>query len=327
MVRSDIFICELCPRNCRIAEGHSGDCRSRIVVDGELKAVTYGKACAAHIDPVEKKPLFHFLPGTTILSIATAGCNLHCKHCQNWAISQANPEDIRSVDLPPEKLVRIAKARQCSSIAYTYTEPIVFYEYTLESSRLAQRNGLRNAIVTAGYINRKPQELLCEVIDASNTDLKSFSDIFYRDICDGRLKPVLDGLVVMKEKGVWLEVTNLVIPTLNDDMKMISRMCRWMLAELGPETPLHISRFHPMYKLRNLPPTPVEFLMRARELALDIGLHYVYVGNAPGTEASHTACPHDGTVLIRRHGYTVLENNLENGKCPKCRTEIPGIWG
>jgi pyruvate formate lyase activating enzyme len=279
-----------------------------------------------HLDPIEKKPLFHFLPGSRILSLATAGCNLHCKNCQNWTISQAAPEDIRSIDLPPERVVETAEKRDCLSIAYTYTEPIIFYEYVHDTARLAKERGIRNVTVTAGYINRKPLELLCEVIDASNTDLKAFSDSFYADVCGGRLKPVLDGLVVMKEKGVWVEVTNLVVPTFNDDLHMIGKMCRWISANLGPDTPLHFSRFQPMYKLRNLPPTPVDFLVKARQEALDIGLKFVYVGNVLGTNAENTYCPSDGTLLLRRTGFSVLENNLNQGTCPTCGEHIPGVW-
>lgn len=327
MARSDIFICELCPKRCRISEGQSGDCRARIAIDGELRAVTYGKPCAVHIDPIEKKPLFHVMPGTRILSLATAGCNLHCKHCQNWTISQVGPEDIQSIDLPPERVVSTALVQECRSIAYTYTDPVIFFEYALDTSSAARAKGLLNVTVTAGYINREPLEALCKVIDASNTDLKAFSDTFYRDVCEGTLKPVLDSLVTMREHGVWIEVTNLVIPTFNDDLGMIRRMCRWILKNLGESTPVHFSRFHPMYKIRNLPPTPVEFLMTARKEALEIGLHYVYVGNVLGTDAENTFCPSDGTTLIRRRGFAILENRLVNGTCPKCGQRIPGIWG
>jgi pyruvate formate lyase activating enzyme len=326
MARTDAFVCELCPKHCRITEGHSGDCKSRIVLDGELRAITYGRPCAIHVDPIEKKPLFHFLPGTRILSLAAAGCNLHCKFCQNWTISQVPPEDLSSVDLPPEKVVQAAIAQNCPSVAYTYTDPVIFYEYTLETSKLARDKGLRNATVTAGYINRAPLEVLCRVTDASNTDLKAFSDTFYKELCDASLKPVLDGMTLMKERGVWLEVTNLIVPTFNDDLEMIRKMCRWMLANLGPDTPLHFSRFYPMYKMRNLPPTPVEFLMKAREEALQIGLRYVYVGNVLGTGAENTYCPSDGTLLIRRVGYSIPENNLVNGSCPKCGLKIAGVW-
>ncbi|MDQ7785087.1 MAG: AmmeMemoRadiSam system radical SAM enzyme [Desulfomonilaceae bacterium] len=327
MSRSHQFLCELCPRMCRIQEGQSGDCRARIAIDGELRAVTYGRPCAVHIDPIEKKPLFHVMPGTRILSIATAGCNLHCKHCQNWTISQAGPESVRSLDLPPEGVVSLALAQQCRAVAYTYTDPVIFYEYALDTSALARTKGLLNVTVTAGYINREPLEMLCKVTDASNTDLKAFSDRFYQEVCQGTLKPVLDCLVTMREHGLWVEVTNLVIPTFNDDLDLVRRMCRWILRNLGESTPLHFSRFHPMYKIRNLPPTPVEFLMTARQEALEIGLHYVYVGNVLGTDAENTICPSDGTVLIRRRGFSILENNLVNGRCPKCGHRVAGIWG
>ncbi len=326
MARTDVFVCELCPKNCRITEGHSGACKSRIVLDGELRAITYGRPCSIHVDPVEKKPLFHFLPGTSILSLAAAGCNLHCKFCQNWTISQVAPEDLQSVDLPPEKVVRAALAQKCLSIAYTYTDPVIFYEYALETSKLAREKRLRNVTVTAGYINRAPMELLCRVTDASNTDLKAFSDTFYKELCDATLKPVLDGMVLMKERGVWLEVTNLIVPTFNDDLEMIRKMCRWILANLGPDTPLHLNRFYPMYKMRNLPPTPVETLMKARAEALEIGLRYVYVGNVLGSGAENTYCPSDGTLLIKRIGYSIPENNLVDGSCPKCGVKIPGVW-
>jgi pyruvate formate lyase activating enzyme len=326
MARTDVFICELCPKGCRIREGQSGDCRSRMVIDGELRAVAYARPCALHIDPIEKKPLFHYLPGTAILSLAAAGCNLHCKFCQNWTISQAAPQDIQNLKLSPDRVVHMAAAQKCRSVAYTYTEPVTFLEYVLDTAALARERGLKNVTVTAGFINRAPMELLCKVIDASNTDLKAFSDPFYQELCDGRLKPVLDGMVVMKEMGVWLEITNLLIPTLNDDLRMIRKMCQWILANLGPDTPLHFSRFFPMYRIRNLPPTPLDILMKAREEALEIGIRYVYVGNIAGTDAENTLCPRDGTLLIRRVRYTIAENNLKGGKCPKCGEAIPGLW-
>jgi len=327
MPRSDVFLCELCPKNCRIREGQSGDCKVRIVIDGELRAVTYGRPCAVHVDPIEKKPLFHVMPGSRIFSLATAGCNLHCKFCQNWTISQAAPEDIRNVPLSPHRVVESATSQKCRSIAYTYTEPVVFYEYVLDTAALARQAGLLNVTVTAGYINREPLERLCDVVDASNTDLKGFSDAFYRELCEASLRPVLDGMITMKERGVWLEITNLVIPTFNDDLDMIRRMCKWILAYLGPETPLHFSRFYPMYKVRNLPPTPMDTLMRARQVALEIGLQYVYVGNVLGTEGESTFCPSDGTLLIRRMGFSVLENHLLNDACPTCGRKVPGLWG
>jgi pyruvate formate lyase activating enzyme len=320
-------VCELCPRRCAIPEGAAGDCRIRVNLEGKLRAPTYGRPSAVHVDPMEKKPLFHFLPGTPIFSIATAGCNLHCKNCQNWQLSQRGGEEMEQIfRADPEVLVRAARKEHCQSIAYTYSEPLVFYEYVYDSSVLAHKHGLRNVLVTAGYINQTPLRKLCKVSDAANCDLKSFDDSFYRENCGGKLKPVLDSLVTFREEGVWLEVTNLIIPTLNDDLKMIRRMCKWIRDELGASTPVHFSRFTPRYRMRNLPQTPADTLGRARQEAMDVGLEYVYVGNLWGDEAESTRCPRDGTMLIRRTGYRISEYNLVDGRCPSCREPVPGVW-
>jgi len=311
---------------CRIAPEQSGDCRVRINLDGRLLATTFGMPSAVHVDPIEKKPLFHFLPATAIFSIATVGCNLHCKHCQNWQISQQNPEEAEAFELPPARVVALARRRRCPSIAYTYTEPLVFYEYTKETSELARQAGLRNVLVTAGYLNRKPLAEIYQVVDASNTDLKSFDDAFYRNITGGSLKPVLDGLVLAREMGVWLEVTNLIIPGLNDAPKLIAEMARWMVRNLGPDTPLHLSRFSPRHLMLHLPPTPTRTLLEARETALEQGLHYVYVGNVPGTAGEHTVCPDCGAVLIQRVGYRTRIRSLKDGRCVECGREIAGVW-
>lgn len=319
--------CELCPRYCAIPDGKAGDCRIRVNLGGKLVATTFGRPSAAHIDPMEKKPLFHFLPGTTIFSIATAGCNLHCNNCQNWELSQRDPTEMEVVyQAPPAEVVALAAEKKCLSIAYTYSEPLVYYEYVEETARLARERGIKNVLVTAGYVNREPLKRLCRVIDATNTDLKGFSESFYRDNCGGSLKPVLDALVVFREEGVWQEITHLVIPTLNDDLAMVRSMCRWMHTWLGADTPLHFSRFHPQYRLRNLPPTPVETLVRCREVALEAGLRYVYIGNVLDEGGEETRCPQDGTPLVKRYGFTVRENRLENGACPVCRRPIPGVW-
>jgi len=320
-------ICDLCPKSCSIPEGAAGDCRVRVNLEGRLWATTHGRPSAVHIDPMEKKPLFHFLPGTAIFSIATAGCNLHCRNCQNWQLSQRGGEEMEMVyRAPPEAVVDMAVGRGCRSIAYTYTEPLVFYEYVLDTATLARERGLRNVLVTAGYVNREPLEQLCRVIDATNTDLKAFDDRFYRENCGASLRPVLDGLLTCKRLGVWVEITNLVVPTLNDDMPMIRRMARWIRDELGPDTPLHFSRFHPDFKLQNLPPTPVATMERARAEALDVGLLHVYMGNLFGHEAESTRCPRDGTLLIRRTGYRIVENNLVGGQCPECGRAVAGVW-
>ncbi|MEE8425552.1 MAG: AmmeMemoRadiSam system radical SAM enzyme, partial [Elusimicrobiota bacterium] len=270
-------ICDLCPKFCRIPEGTAGDCRVRVNIGGKLRATTYGRPSSIHIDPIEKKPLAHFLPRSSIFSIATAGCNLHCRNCQNWQLSQRGGDEMEvRYRAEPEAVVAEALRRRCLSIAYTYSDPVVFYEYVYDTAEIARAKGLQNVLVTAAYINRKPLKKLLKNIDASNTDLKYFDDALYKKWSDGGLKPVLDALVIQKEEGVWLEVTNLLIPTINDDMAMVRRMSKWMVKNLGPETPLHFSRFHPQYQMRNLPPTPVGSLLRARREAMDAGLKYVY---------------------------------------------------
>ena len=320
--------CELCPRGCVIPEGASGDCRIRVNLDGKLIATTYGRPSSIHIDPMEKKPLYHFHPASPVLSVATAGCNLHCLNCQNWQLSQRGGEEMETIyRLEPSELVSLAQTEGCQSIAYTYSDPIVFYEYAYDSSELAHAAGMNNVFITAGYINRKPLQQLCRVLDASNTDLKAFDNRFYKRISGATLQPVLDALVTQREEGVWLEVTNLVIPTLNDDLALIRRMAKWIRDNLGEDTPLHFSRFTPMYRMRNLPPTPTTALERARDEALDVGLHYVYIGNVFGHDGSNTYCPREGTLLIRRTGFHVDEYHLTtDGQCPVCREAIPGVW-
>jgi len=318
--------CELCPKSCVIAPGQSGECRIRVNLDGRLVAVTYGYPCAVHVDPIEKKPLHHFLPCSNALSLATVGCNLHCENCQNWEISQENPERAEASLLPPEELSRLAGRENCASVAYTYTDPVVWYEYALDGCIRTREAGLRNVLVTAGYINPKPLEELCRYTDAANIDLKAYSDRFYRDICHATLRPVLEALVTTKARGVELEVTNLVIPTLNDGDAMLRDLCRWIKRNLGPETPLHFSRFFPRFRLKNLPPTPAATLDRARAIAKAEGLYYVYVGNILRADASNTFCPKCGTLLVARRRYTILENHLKDGRCPECGKEIYGTW-
>jgi len=319
--------CELCPKMCLIEPGQSGDCRVRINIDGVLRTVVYGYPCSVSpYDPVEKKPLFHFLPGTRTLSIATVGCNLHCQNCQNWEISQANPEESTAAFLPPERLLQLAKSYHYPSIAYTYTEPIIFYEYTCDCAKLAKDAGIRNILVTAGYINEQPWKQLLKYIDAAHIDLKGITEEFYREVCSGTLKPVLNALVVAKASGVHVEVVNLIIPTLNDKPEHIHELARWVKTNLGSETPLHFSRFFPQYKMQHLPPTPPKTLDIAREIAISEGLNYVYIGNILSKEGQNTYCPGCKELLIERSGYTILQNRVKDGSCPKCSKEIYGVW-
>jgi len=320
-----IVRCLLCPHECLLEENDRGFCRTRVVKNGELHTLAYGNPCAVHIDPVEKKPLNHFLPGTPIFSVATAGCNLRCINCQNWEISQSKPGMTRNGDLPPESLVALTEVRRIPSIAYTYSEPIIFYEYVHDTAARARAREIRNVLVTAGYISERPLRELCRLTDAANVDLKGFSDRFYKKVTGAKLAPVLRCLEVMREEGVWLEVTRLVVPRYSDDLDDIRALCRWMVRALGPGTPLHLSRFHPAYKLERLPPTPVEVLDHAREIAREAGLHFVYVGNVPGYGAQNTVCPRCGRVVIERRGYRVLSNRLADGRCP-CGEPIPGVW-
>ena len=318
--------CGLCPKNCYIADGETGDCRIRINLNGTLHAVTYGHPCAVHLDPVEKKPLFHFYPGSSAFSVATAGCNLHCRNCQNWEISQQFPADIPAYNLPPDKIISQALKYKCRSIAYTYSEPCIFYEYTLDCSVKARDKGIKNILVTAAYLNKKPMKELFRYTDAANIDLKAFSDSFYRKVCGGTLKPVLQNLELALECSVELEVTNLLIPGLNDKENMINDLCRWHAEYLGKDIPLHFSRFAPRYKMKNLPPTPAATLGKAAKIAKSYGLRYVYVGNLASATAENTYCPVCGKLLVERRVYTIKNNVLKNGKCPYCGEKIYGCF-
>ncbi len=318
--------CELCPRECIIAPGQSGDCRVRINIDGVLRTVVYGYPCSVNIDPVEKKPLFHFLPGTPILSLATIGCNLHCLNCQNWEISQANPEESTASLVSPEQLVAYARQYKSPSIAYTYTDPVAYYEYAYDTSRLAKQAGVRNVLVTAAYCNPKPWKRLLEVTDAARVDLKGMSDDFYRKFCSGTVGPVQQCLIDAVTMGVHVEVINLIIPTLNDKPDDIRRLARWVRTNLGSDIPLHFSRFFPQYKMQHLPPTPLDTLDIARQIAMEEGLYYVYIGNIRSRQGENTYCPSCHKMLIERQEYVVMTNNLKDGCCPDCGKKIYGVW-
>jgi pyruvate formate lyase activating enzyme len=318
--------CDLCPVECIIYSGKVGDCRVKKNFDGKLFSLVYGNPCTVHIDPIEKKPLYHFLPQSSAFSIATAGCVFQCLNCQNWEISQARPEDTRNIELMPDKVVEAAQKYKCESIAYTYSEPIAFYEYTIDTAKIAKSKGIKNVLVSSGYIKEKPLRELCKFIDAANIDLKSFSNDIYKKLNRGTLKPVLKTLQILAEEGVWLEITNLIIPSWTDDLKMIRDMCRWLTKNKLNSFPLHFSRFYPLHKLTNLPQTPVETLEKARQIALEEGIKYSYVGNVPEIDSQNTYCHKCKKLLIKRKGYINLENNIENGKCKFCKTKIPGFW-
>ncbi|MBN1354586.1 MAG: AmmeMemoRadiSam system radical SAM enzyme [Candidatus Omnitrophica bacterium] len=318
--------CLLCPHQCTLKNGQRSFCRVREPKEGKLYTLVYELPCSVHVDPIEKKPIYHMLPGSKSLSIATAGCNLRCKFCQNWQISQERPENTFARYLPCNEVVKQAKVNNCRSIAYTYSEPTVFYEYMLDTARIAKAQNIKNVWVTGGFINIEPLDELCGAIDAANIDLKGFSDKYLSEVCSERLEPLLATIKRAKEKGVWVEITNLVVPTLNDDMYMIKDMCIWIKENLGTDTPLHFSRFWPMYKLKNLPPTPLETLRTAKKTATDCGLNFVYIGNVPEERSSDTYCPGCHKKLIQRVGYFVLGNNIVNSACKFCGYKIAGIW-
>lgn len=318
--------CKLCPRECVIDDLERGYCGVRENRGGTYYSLVYGKPCSANVDPIEKKPLFHFLPGSQSFSIATAGCNVMCKFCQNWEISQSQPEQIRSVDMPPKSVAEIAARNRCASIAYTYSEPVVFAEYMYDTAAAGHEKRIKSVMISNGYINPKPMQDLCQVLDAVKIDLKAFTEKFYRELVSGELRPVLDTLVLLRKQNMWIEIVYLVIPGQNDAAGELSEMCRWIVTELGPDTPVHFTRFYPQYRLTNLPATPIPTLKKARQIGLDSGLRFVYTGNIPGDPGENTCCPSCGAVLIRRLGFNVIENALQNNKCSRCQLPIPGVW-
>ena len=318
-------ICLICPNECTLKDGELSDCHNRIARKSKLYTMAFGNPCAVNVDPVEKKPLYHFLPGTTAFSIATAGCNLACLNCQNWTISQTSPDRTQNYDLPSAGVVSGAAAKGCKSIAYTYSEPVTFYEYVFETSKLAREAGIKNIIVSNGYINREPLKQLCRYIDGANIDLKSFTDSTYLKLTGGRLQPVLDSLKTYRDEGVWLEITNLVVPGWTDKPDEIKRMCNWLAENGFSDTPLHFSRFHPQYKLEHVTPTPAGILVRAAEIARSEGLKYIYIGNLPGAGNDDTLCPSCGKKVVDRSGFRIVSQTLTGGRC-SCGEKIPGVW-
>jgi len=326
-IKENIVQCLLCPRKCVLDVGQRGVCTVRINKEGKLYTLGYGNPVAIHIDPIEKKPFFHVAPGEPVFSLAVAGCNMRCIFCQNWQISQSRPDETENYNLSPEEVVNKTIENNCKFIAYTYTEPTVFYEYMLDIAKLAREKGIKNTMHSCGYINAQPLKELLKYMDAVNVDLKGFSEEFYAKIgLLAQLKPVLETLKIIKEEGVWLEITNLIIPNFNDDPQKIKEMCIWIKENLGDEVPLHFSRFVPNFKLQNLPPTPIEKLEEAYKIAKDVGLKYVYIGNVPGHKGENTYCPNCGKIAVKRIGYEILENNIKDGKCKFCGYKIVGRW-
>lgn len=318
--------CRLCPRECEVADVERGSCGVRENQGGQYQTLIYGALCSANIDPIEKKPLFHYRPGTPAFSVAAAGCNIECKFCQNWQISQFRPEQVESVLVPPDKLLAAAAARSCPTLAFTYSEPVVACEYILDTAALARQSKLGSVIISNGYIQEKPLRELARHLTAVKIDFKAFSEKFYADICGGGLKPVLATLETLHDIGIWFELVILIIPTLNDSPDEIKAMSQWVVQHLGPDVPMHFTRFHPTYRLTNLPATPVPALDRCRKIALDAGVHYVYAGNVPMHPGENTYCHKCQNELIRRVGFQIAANTIKDGKCPKCSTTIPGVW-
>ena len=318
--------CTLCPRECVVDDRERGYCGVRENWEGIYYTLVHSKPCTYHNDPIEKKPLYHFLPGTNAFSIATVGCNVDCQFCQNWQISQIRPEQADNLDLTPAKIADMAKRSGSPTIAYTYTEPVVFAEYVYDCAVAAHAAGIKSVMISNGYIQEQPMRDLAGVLDAVKIDLKAFTQKYYRDIVMGELKPVLDTLVLLKKLDIWTEIVYLVVPTLNDGDKEFRELSKWVMTDLGKDVPIHFTRYHPQYKLQNLPPTPVKTLERAREIALSEGIRFVYVGNVPTHPGEHTYCPGCHELIIKRRGFWILENKIESGKCPQCGTHIPGVW-
>ncbi|MFA7294403.1 MAG: AmmeMemoRadiSam system radical SAM enzyme [Candidatus Omnitrophota bacterium] len=319
--------CLLCPRKCVIASGQRGFCTVRMNKGGKLYSLGYANPVAIHIDPIEKKPFFHVSPGASVYSLAVAGCNMRCVFCQNWQISQSKPDEAQSYELSPVEAVSQTVQNNCRFIAYTYTEPTVFYEYMTDIARLAKARGIKNTMHTCGYINQEPLTELLKYLDAVNVDLKGFSSQVYAKIGQmAQLEPVLETLKTIRNSGVWLEITCLLIPGLNDESSKIREMCEWIKTNLGADVPVHFSRFMPAFRLMNLPPTPLEKLEEAYKIARAAGLEYVYIGNVPGHPGESTYCPKCTRMIVKRIGYEVLENKIKNGKCSFCGQEIAGRW-
>lgn len=318
--------CHVCPHNCVISEGQRGVCGTRENREGILYSLVYGKVAAENIDPIEKKPFYHVLPGSQAYSIATAGCNMRCKFCQNWQLSQSKPEDVRARSVSPDEVARTAERSGIPIIAYTYSEPTVFAEFVYDCAVAGKQRGIRSVVVSNGFISGDVLDRIAEVVTAYKIDFKAFSKSFYQELTGGNRDDVMASIKRLKKLGVWTELVHLTIPTLNDNDQDLAGMGDWLMGEIGPEIPVHFTQFHPTYRLTDLPVTPVSTLERARSILMDKGLKFVYIGNVPGHPANSTWCPRCGDELISRTGFSVVRMRLKNGACGKCGTRIPGIW-
>ncbi len=314
--------CKVCERRCLISAEKKGFCEMRENIGGKLFTLNYASASSVAVDPIEKKPLFHFYPGSTVLSLGSVGCNFRCKHCQNWNISQATMEDMALREILPEDAVNLAKDYDCKSIAWTYNEPTMWLEYTIDSAILAKKKGIKTVYVTNGYMTNEALDAVGPYLDAANVDLKGMSEKFYKELCDARMQPVLDNIISMHDKKIHLEITNLMIPSYNDSEENIKALVNFMVDEVSVEVPLHFTRFFPYYKLKDLPPTTISDLEKAYKIAKEAGMKYVYIGNVPSRNGENTYCYNCGELLVDRKGYQINENNLKDRKCPKCGSNI-----
>ena len=318
--------CKLCPRECTVGDKERGYCGVRENHGGTYYTLVHSRVCAAHIDPIEKKPLFHYLPGTLAFSLATAGCNVNCKFCQNWDISQVRPEQAPADYAPPKLVTELARQHGCPTIAYTYSEPVVFSEFLMDTADAGHEAGIRSVVVSNGYMQEDALKAAYGKMDAVKIDLKAFSESYYKDVVVGELKPVLDALLTLRRMGKWTEIVYLVVPTLNDSDSEFRDLARWIKRNLGTDVPVHFTQFHPEYLLKNLPITPVPTLERAKAIADAEGLHYVYLGNVPGHPAENTYCPKCHGMLVERLGLTAKQMLIRKGSCPFCGQQIPGVW-
>ncbi|MDP2860426.1 MAG: AmmeMemoRadiSam system radical SAM enzyme [bacterium] len=319
--------CGLCPNRCLLNPGQRSICKVRENIDGKLYSLVYGKPVAAAIDPIEKKPFYHFLPGSKAFSLGTAGCNLSCKYCQNWDISQRFPEDLQAKNMTPQQVVDQASASGSQVIAFTYNEPTVWYEYMLDIAKLAKQKGVRTVMVSNGYINPEPLKNLLPYLDAMKVDFKSFNEETYTQLISGKREAVMETIKIVAKSKTWLEIVYLVVPEYTDNIQEIEEMCQWVKENAGDSVPIHFSRFSPKYKLTNLPPTPEETVKKARRVCLEKGMKYVYTGNIEDEEGSATYCPETNRAVIKRQGFFVEENRLDSeGKAPDCSTIISGVW-